>query len=88
MSAHPTPDSLPGPSCTHCADWSAGYALGYSHGLAKGYADAAGDGPAHPAVADSVARMFGTWDGPDAARARSVTRFQTWHSAQRERGAA
>lgn len=30
----------------------------------------------HPAIADSVARMFAGWDGAHAAHMRSVTRFR------------
>ena len=37
----------------------------------------------HPAIADSVASMFPGWDGPDAAAARSVARFRTWHAQAR-----
>ncbi|MEZ7690979.1 hypothetical protein O3677_11240 [Micrococcus luteus] len=37
----------------------------------------------HPAVADSVARIFHGWDGAEAAHARSVAHFQAWHTAAR-----
>lgn len=37
----------------------------------------------HPAIADSVASMFPSWDGPDAAAARSVARFRDWHARAR-----
>ena len=37
----------------------------------------------HPAVADSVARIFHGWDGAEAAHARSVARFRTWHAQAR-----
>ena len=37
----------------------------------------------HPAIADSVASMFPSRDGPDAAAARSVARFRTWHAQAR-----
>lgn len=37
----------------------------------------------HPAVADAVARMFDGWDGPEAAHARSVAHFRTWHAQAR-----
>lgn len=37
----------------------------------------------HPAVADSVARVFAGWDGAEAAHARSVARFRTWHTQAR-----
>lgn len=68
-----------GPTCPRCADWSRGYAAGYPDGKADGMKEAAGLGPAHPAVVDSVTRMFPGWDGTAAARARSATRFHAWH---------
>lgn len=37
----------------------------------------------HPAVIASVASLFPGWDGADAALARSITRFRTWHAATR-----
>ena len=37
----------------------------------------------HPAVTDSVARVFAGWDGAGAAHARSVTDFRAWHTAAR-----
>lgn len=37
----------------------------------------------HPAVADSVARIFHGWDGAEAAHARSVTHFHAWHAQAR-----
>lgn len=37
----------------------------------------------HPAIADSVARIFHGWDGADAALARSVAHFHEWHAHQR-----
>ncbi|MCV7744781.1 hypothetical protein [Micrococcus luteus] len=37
----------------------------------------------HPAVADSVARIFHGWDGAEAAHARSVADFHAWHGAAR-----
>lgn len=37
----------------------------------------------HPAVADSVARIFHGWDGADAAHARSVADFHAWHTQAR-----
>lgn len=37
----------------------------------------------HPAVADSVARIFHGWGGAEAAHARSVARFRTWHAQAR-----
>lgn len=70
-------------TCRHCGAPDPAEAveleqLTYAAGYAQGHADAAGLGPAHPAVADSVARMFSSWDGPDAAHARSIVRFQQW----------
>ena len=32
----------------------------------------------HPAIEESVARVFHGWDGPDMAHARSVARFRAW----------
>lgn len=32
----------------------------------------------HPAIEDSVARVFHGWDGPDMAHARSIARFRAW----------
>lgn len=84
-----------GPSCD-CGDWARGYgaraaevaararAEGYADGLAEGLAA----GPTHPAVAESVARIFDGWDGAAAAHARSVTAFRAWHAARREGVAA
>ena len=37
----------------------------------------------HPAVADSVARVFAGWDGEVAAHARSVAHFHAWHAQAR-----
>lgn len=37
----------------------------------------------HPAIADSVSRIFHGWDGEAAAHARSVARFRRWHSEAR-----
>lgn len=65
-----------GPSCPSCADWAHGYAEGYAAGHTAGFDAAAGIGPAHPAVQESVARVFGGWDGPAAALTRSVARFR------------
>ena len=65
-----------GPSCARCADWARGYAEGYAAGQADGLEAGAGMGPAHPAVAASVAAMFPGWDGADAAHARSVARVR------------
>lgn len=80
-----------GPSCD-CGDWSRGYAAGaanvapraYADGHAAGLAEGLAAGPAHPAVAESVARIFDGWDGAAAAHARSVAAFRAWHAAARE----
>ena len=55
------------------------YHLGYSHGLKEGLAQ----GPNHPAVQASVARMFGDWQGAEAARQRSSQRFTNWYRKER-----
>jgi hypothetical protein len=47
------------------------YEIGYSQGLQEGLAE----GPNHPAVIESVKRVFGDWDGATAARQRSAARF-------------
>lgn len=84
------------PTCTKCADfaravaavapaaWSAGYAAGHADGHAQGLAEGLAEGPAHPAVVDSVRRVFGGWDGHAAALARSVVRFRQQHAAARQ----
>lgn len=59
--------------------YAAAYAQGHADGLAEGLAQ----GAAHPAVRDSVARWFPGWDGAEAAHARSVARFRTWHAQAR-----
>ena len=59
--------------------YAAAYAQGHADGLAEGLAQ----GAAHPAIADSVARVFAGWDGAEAAHARSVARFRTWHAQAR-----
>lgn len=59
--------------------YAAAYAQGHADGLAEGLAH----GAAHPAVVESVARTFAGWDGAEAARARSVARFRTWHAQAR-----
>lgn len=41
------------------------------------------EGAVHPAVADSVSRMFAGWDGAQAADARSGARFRAWHADAR-----
>lgn len=76
------------PSCAHCADWARGYAAGaadgttraYQDGYAAGLTDGLAQGPAHPAVADSVARTFTGWDGAHAAHLRSIQTFKVWHN--------
>lgn len=60
------------------------YNRGYSLGLREGL----NQGPTHPAVQASVARMFGDWDGAEAARQRSTHQFRTWYENNRERDAA
>lgn len=65
-----------GPSCSRCADWAHGYADGYQDGHAAGYIAGAAEGPAHPAVVDSVARIFHGWAGPAAALRASVHRVR------------
>lgn len=55
------------------------YHLGYSHGLKEGLAQ----GPAHPAVQLSAERMFGNWQGAEAARQRSTQRFANWYRKER-----
>ena len=59
--------------------YAAAYAQGHADGLAEGLAH----GAAHPAVVESVARTFAGWDGAEAAHARSVARFHTWHAQAR-----
>lgn len=78
MTHHLSETALPhrGPSCTSCADWARGYAEGYQAGHLAGIDAAAGMGPAHPAVVDSVARIFHGWHGPAAALRASVHRVR------------
>lgn len=38
----------------------------------------------HPAIADSVARLFPEWDGAAAAHVRSIARFQDWYAEARK----
>lgn len=79
------------PTCA-CGDWCRALAVAvplvwadaYDHGRRAG----ALEGPAHPAVVDSVNRMFAGWDGADAAAARSVARFHDWHQGARRQGVA
>lgn len=59
--------------------YAAAYAQGHADGLAEGLAQ----GAAHPAITDSVARVFAGWDGAAAAHARSVADFHAWHTAAR-----
>ncbi|STY69842.1 hypothetical protein [Micrococcus luteus] len=59
--------------------YAAAYAQGHADGLAEGLAQ----GAAHPAVTDSVARVFAGWDGAEAAHARSVAAFRAWHAQAR-----
>lgn len=59
------------------------YAAAYAEGHAAGLAEGLAQGASHPAVVESVARTFAGWDGPDAAAARSVARFRTWHAQAR-----
>lgn len=59
--------------------YAAAYAQGHADGLAEGLAQ----GAAHPAVVESVARIFHGWDGAEAAHARSVTHFNAWHAQAR-----
>lgn len=55
----------------------------YAAAYRQGYTDAAGQGPAHPAVVDSVNRMFAGWPGIEHARSTSVTRFRDWYANTR-----
>lgn len=59
--------------------FAAAYAQGHAAGLAEGLAQ----GAAHPAVVESVTRMFPSWDGPEAAHDRSVARFRDWYDQAR-----
>lgn len=62
--------------------FSNGHAIGYGTGLQEGLQQ----GPAHPAVQESVARMFDGWDGADNARQRSTQRFWNDYRAHRRGG--
>lgn len=55
----------------------------YSTAYRAGWTDAAGLGAAHPAVVDSVNRIFAGWQGVGAARSASVTRFRDWYANTR-----
>jgi hypothetical protein len=56
------------------------YEIGYSQGLHEGLAQ----GPTHPAIQASVARMFGDWQGAEAARQQSTQRFTNWYRKERD----
>lgn len=56
------------------------YEIGYSEGLREGLSQ----GPTHPAVQASVARMFGNWQGIEASRQQSAQRFHNWHRKERD----
>ena len=49
----------------------------------RGLRDGLNQGPAHPAIQASVARMFGTWNGADNALERSVKRFHAERGGDR-----
>jgi len=55
--------------------WRRGYEVGVRQGLEQG--------PSHPMVQESVAKMFGGWQGVEVAREHSVRKF--WAE---QRGAA
>jgi len=61
------------------------YAAAYWRGWQDRDAQAIADGPVHPAVADSVARIFHGWDGAEAAHAQSAAHFREWHAKARAR---
>lgn len=63
-----------------------GHSRGYSSGYSDGLRDGLSQGPTHPAVQLSVERMFGDWQGAEAARQQSTQRF--WNEYHRERDAA
>ena len=56
------------------------YEIGCSQGLRDGLAQ----GPAHPAVQQSVANFFGDWQGAEAARQQSTQRFRNWYRKERD----
>lgn len=60
-----------------------GFNNGHSIGYGKGLQDGLAQGPAHPAVEASVANLFGDWDGAEAARQRSIDRFNTERGGDR-----
>lgn len=59
------------------------YAAAYAEGHAAGLAEGLAQGASHPAVVESVARVFAGWDGADAAHDRSVARFCDWYDQAR-----
>ena len=75
-------------NCPHCgapdlAESAELDRMMYATAYRAGWTDAAGQGPAHPAVVDSVARMFGDWPGIEHARSTSVTHFRDWYANTR-----
>lgn len=64
------------PTCP-CGDWGRAVALVLA--LASGH-----ECTAHPAIVDSVRRTFGTWDGAEAAHARSAAGFRDWYAQARQ----
>lgn len=61
---------------TKCLDYVHGYSAGFAAGAKHGRLLGAAEGPAHPAIAESVRRMLGDWDGEALAHARSVDTFR------------
>ena len=55
------------------------YHRGYSQGLREGLEQ----GPTHPAVQQSVQRMFPGWDGAHNALQRSIDRFNAERGGDR-----
>lgn len=55
--------------------YNTGFNNGHSVGYGKGLQEGLDQGPAHPRVQQSVANMFGGWDGAQAALQRSTQRF-------------
>lgn len=60
-----------------------GFSNGHSIGYGKGLQDGLAQGPTHPAVKQSVANMFGDWDGAHNALQRSVERFNSERGGDR-----
>lgn len=56
--------------------YNSGFSNGHSIGYGKGLQDGLAQGPTHPAVQQSVANVFGDWDGAQAAQQRSIDRFE------------